>query len=104
MGRRLSNLQDIAEEDEENSTGSSIFPPQNVELERQFVEGSGYSVVIQWAPPEPLPPEATGYNVYVNGEFRMNVEGANQKNVMLSAIPRQQVRGGRGRGEGRRGG
>lgn len=93
--RRLSNLQDIEEEDEEVSSGDSILPPQNLELERQFVEGMDYSVVIQWEPPRPLPAETSGYNVYVNGEFKANVFGANEKNVILSGIPRHQVRGGK---------
>ena len=90
--QRLSNLQDIVEEDEDIANGDVIPPPQKVELDRQLVEGSGYSVVIKWEPPAPLPPSATGYNVYVNGDFRANMEGAYQKNVFLSDIPRQQVR------------
>ena len=91
--RRLSNLQDIEEEDEEVSSGDTILPPQNLELERQFVEGTDYSVVIQWEPPRPLPAETSGYNVYVNGEFKASVHGADEKKVILSGIPRHQVGG-----------
>ena len=48
-------------------------------------------MVVEWGLPEPLPPGATGFSVYVNGEFKMRVEGAKQKNVLLSDIPRHQV-------------
>ena len=89
--RRLSNLQDIEEEEADVSSGDTILPPRNLELDRQFVEGTDYSVVIQWEPPQPLPPETSGYNVYVNGRFKMAVGGAGETNVMLSGIPRQQV-------------
>ena len=89
--RRLSNLQDIEKEEEDVSSGDTILPPRNLELDRQFVEGTDYSVVIQWEPPQPLPPETSGYNVYVNGRFKMAVGGAGETNVMLSGIPRQQV-------------
>ena len=88
--------QDIIEEDEDTSGGGSILPPQNLELERQFVDGGKYSVVAKWDLPDPLPPGATGFVVYVNGEFKARVEGARQTNVLLSEIPRHQVCAGGG--------
>lgn len=95
-GRRRpsSQLQDIAEEEEisSNSERLSLARPQNVELERQFVEGDGYGVALTWTPPSPLPPSAKGYNVYVNGELMSFVEGVEQNSVIISGVPRKQVR------------
>ena len=91
--RRPSQLQDIAEEEEisSNSERPSLPRPQNVELERQFVEGEGYGVALTWTPPSPLPPRAKGYNVYVNGELMSFVEGVEQNSVIISGVPRKQV-------------
>ena len=63
---RLSNLQD-GEEEEDVSSGDTILPPRNLELDRQFVEGTDYSAVIRWEPPQPLPPETSGYNIPAGG-------------------------------------
>ena len=89
--RRLSQLQDITEE-EEVSSGEPLPPPRHLELERQFVKGDGYGVALSWQPPSPLPPSATGYNVYVNGELMSQVEGADQNSVIISGVPRKQVK------------
>ena len=89
--RRLSQLQDITEE-EEVSSGEPLTPPRHLELERQFVEGDGYGVALSWQPPSPLPPSVTGYNVYVNGELMSQVEGADQNSVIISGVPRKQVK------------
>lgn len=61
-------------------------------LERQYVDGGQYSVAIQWELPRPLPDEATGYCAYVNGEFNHEVSGAEQTSVLLTGIPRKQVK------------
>jgi hypothetical protein len=97
--QRPSPLQDITEEEEEvsSSAGSSggreqpLLPPLNLELDRQFVEGDGYGVALTWTPPSPVPPHATGYNVYVNGELMSVVEGVDQSSVIISGVPRKQV-------------
>lgn len=89
--RRHSQLQDITGEEEDISSGESLAPPQELELDRQFVEGDGYGVALTWLPPSPLPPSATGYNVYVNGELMSNVEGSDQTSVIISGVPRKQV-------------
>ena len=94
--QRSSQLQDITEEEEEVSSGSSsreqpLPPPLNLELDRQFVEGDGYGVALTWTPPSPLPPHATGYNVYVNGELMSVVQGVEQSSVIISGVPRKQV-------------
>lgn len=68
-----------------------LLPLQWLELEKQFVDKGDYSVVLQWGLPHPLPPETMGYSVYVNGELRASVEGAQQNNVLLSGVPRLQV-------------
>lgn len=87
-------LQDIEEVDEDTSSGGvgSVPPPHGLTLERQFVEGGQYSVAIQWEKPHPLPEGVTGYNVYVNGEFNYDVTGSDQTGVLLTGIPRKQVR------------
>ena len=98
--RQSSQLQDITEEEEEvsSSTGSTggheqpLLPPLNLELDRQFVEGDGYGVALTWSPPSPVPPHATGYNVYVNGELMSVVQGVEQSSVIISGVPRKQVR------------
>lgn len=97
--RQSSQLQDITEEEEEvsSSTASSgheqpLLPPLNLELDRQFVEGDGYGVALTWSPPSPIPPHATGYNVYVNGELMSVVQGVEQSSVIISGVPRKQVR------------
>lgn len=48
-------------------------------------------MVVEWNLPDPLPPGATGFAVYVNGEVKARVEGAGQRNVLLSEVPRHQV-------------
>ena len=88
---RLSELKDITEE-EEVSSGEPLAPPRNLELDRQFVEGDGYGIALSWSPPSPLPLHATGYNVYVNGELMSSVEGIEQTSVIVSGVPRKQVR------------
>lgn len=90
--RRPSLLQDITEEEEEASSGDPLTPPRNLELDRQFVEGDGYGVALSWCPPSPLLPSITGYNVYVNGELMSHVEGADQNSVIISGVPRKQVK------------
>lgn len=90
--RRHSQLRDITEEEEEDvSSGEPLAPPRDLELDRQFVEGDGYGVALTWLPPSPIPPSATGYNIYVNGELMSNVLGADQTNVIISGVPRKQV-------------
>ena len=90
--QRSSQLQDITEEEEVSSSSDQpLPPPQNLELDRQFVEGDGYGVALTWAPPSPIPPHATGYNIYVNGELMSCVEGAEQSSVIISGVPRKQV-------------
>ena len=71
----------------------SVPPPSGITLERQFVEGGQYSVAIRWEGPSPLPEGVTGYCVYVNGEFNHDVRGGDQTSVLLTGIPRKQVRG-----------
>lgn len=94
-----SHLQDIEEVDENTSSSggvASILPPHGLTLERQFVEGGEYSVAIQWKPPRPLPEGVTGYCVYVNRDYNCDVKGGEQTSVLLTGIPRKQVRGGVG--------
>lgn len=90
------NLHDIEELDEDVSSSSgmvSVLPPSSLTLERQFVESGLYSVALQWTPPHPLPAGATGYCVYVNGDYKCDVSGADQHGILLTGIQRQQVRG-----------
>ena len=87
-------LQDIEEVDEDTSSGGVgyIPPPYGLTLDRQFVEGGLYSVAIKWEPPHPLPEGAVGYSVYVNGEHNSDVNSPEQNTVLLTGIPRKQVR------------
>ena len=89
------HLKDIEEVDENTNSGAteSIPPPHGLTLERQFVEGGQYSVAIKWELPHPLPADVTGYSVYVNGECNHDVSGREQTSVLLTGIPRKQVRG-----------
>ena len=89
-----SELQDIQEVDEDASSRGqgSIPPPHGLTLERQFVEDGQYSVAIQWKVPRSLPTKAMGYAVYVNGEFSYDVSGSDQTSVLLTGIPRKQVK------------
>ena len=91
---QLAQLHDIEEVDEDASSGGGrgIPPPRGLTLDRQFVEGDEYSVVIKWEPPSPLPEGVTGYNIYVNEEFNYDVVGTDQTSVLLTGIPRKQVR------------
>ena len=98
--RRLSNLQDIEEEDEAATSSSSLAveatpPPRHLQLERQFVDGDSYSVELSWQPPRPRPLQTTGYAVYVNGGLQCSVQGAEERGVLLTGVPRHQVREGR---------
>jgi len=88
-------LQNIKEVDEDVSSSSGhggILPPVGLSLDRQFVEGDQYSVAIKWGKPHPLPADVIGYNVYVNGEFHEDVAGADNTSVLVTGIPRKQVR------------
>ena len=89
-------LQDIEEVDENSSSGGihSIPPPTSLVLEKQFVEGGLYTLAIQWVCPSPLPEGTTGYCVYVNGDHNCDVSGPEQNSLLLTGIPRKQVRGG----------
>lgn len=86
-------MHDIEEVDEDTSSSGmgAIPPPQELSLERQFVEDNLYTVAIHWKAPRLLPEGATGYSVYVNSEFKCNVHGADQTSILLSGIPRKQV-------------
>lgn len=53
-----------------------------------------YTIALQWEVPHPFPEGATGYSVYVNGESNCDVEGVTQTGVLLTGIPRKQVREG----------
>ena len=88
-------LQNIEQMNEGTSRGGqvTISPPQGLSVERQFVEGGQYSVAIQWKEPRSLLKGVTGYAVYVNGEFNYDVRGSDQTSVLLTGIPRKQVKG-----------
>ena len=92
MRRRLSNLQDITEEDEEVSSGDSHPPPSGLEMDQQLVDEQGYSIAMHWNRPHPLPAHITGYNVYINGSLSESVSGADQTSLLLKGVPRKQVR------------
>ena len=68
-----------------------VLPPTNLELVQQFVEDDTYSLALEWIPPNPLPPDALGYNVYTNGVLETQVDGAAVSSVLLTHIPRNQA-------------
>ena len=68
-----------------------ILPPSNLELVQQFVEDDTYSLALEWIPPNPLPPDALGYNVYTNNVLESQVDGAAVSSVLLTHIPRNQA-------------
>ena len=86
----LSKVQDVAVKLPDTA---AIPPPQNLELNRQFVEKDSdtYCLSVCWEHPPALPPDARGYNVYVNNTFDSTVGVDSETSVLLSGIPRNQV-------------